>query len=438
VHSLAAPSDRELLEAVRAGDTAAYGSLFERHKDAALRVARRNTPDRHVAEDAVNEAFASVLATIQHGSGPVGVFAPYLISSVTRAVYRMNRRSMRETPVMETDLLDDIVPDPTLTVADFDNEAVRNAFKDLPARWREVLWYLEIEELQPREAAPMLGLSPNATVALHRRAKEGLRLGYLQQHLAKKGPTECRTMAGYIPAYVLGTLRRKHIAALEEHLETCAECKSVLYQLRDMGRLRAAILPILAAVPLIQVYPTEVQQAGSTTGNDDSPTKSVLSSLVGVVLAAGVALTIAGIAELTALVPLPSSSPDTAATAGSPLQTSDLPTAEFDVISHSGPVVTGRIDATVPDTGLRNVRLSLSSAADIVRISHEPKDGWSCSLEGSNIASCTSAQPLPGVFSAHLEMIRPSCPATEQTILAFTVDGNEHLHKSWASPCSSE
>ena len=35
------PSDAELIAAVRGGDQAAYGQLFERHRDAATRLARQ-------------------------------------------------------------------------------------------------------------------------------------------------------------------------------------------------------------------------------------------------------------------------------------------------------------------------------------------------------------------------------------------------------------
>lgn len=147
-------TDGELLEAVRAGNKHAYGVLFSRHRNAALRVASRQTPDRYLAEDAVNEAFAAVLAAIHGGSGPVGVFGPYLFSSVSRAVYRMNHRSMRETPVVDTDIPDVVIPETNPVTGEFDSAAAREAFKGLPARWREVLWYLEIEEMQPATRAP--------------------------------------------------------------------------------------------------------------------------------------------------------------------------------------------------------------------------------------------------------------------------------------------
>jgi RNA polymerase sigma factor (sigma-70 family) len=235
-------TDGELLDAFREGQQDAYGVLFNRYKDTALQVARRQTPDPHLAEDAVNEAFAAILAAIQNGSGPVGFFGPYLFSSVARRAYRMNRRSMREIPVaghQQTHA-------PNFTVADFDTAAVRRAYRSLPQRWQQVLWHLDINAMYPREAAPMLGLSPNAVVALHRRAKDGLRLAFLKQQVNTNN-TECQHMAVHIPAYALGTLRKSLRTTLEAHFDACRACAWVNQQIQDVGgmlpRTHAAVPP---------------------------------------------------------------------------------------------------------------------------------------------------------------------------------------------------
>ena len=52
-----APGDAELISAVRAGDTDAYGELFARHVEAARRLARQLVPAGDV-DDLVSEAFA--------------------------------------------------------------------------------------------------------------------------------------------------------------------------------------------------------------------------------------------------------------------------------------------------------------------------------------------------------------------------------------------
>ena len=55
-----APSDPELIAAVRAGDADAYGVLFERHRLSALALARQIAGPSD-ADDLVSDAFIKVL-----------------------------------------------------------------------------------------------------------------------------------------------------------------------------------------------------------------------------------------------------------------------------------------------------------------------------------------------------------------------------------------
>ena len=58
--SVDAPGDAELISAVRGGDVDAYGALFERHVEAARRLARQLVSAGD-ADDLVSEAFVKVL-----------------------------------------------------------------------------------------------------------------------------------------------------------------------------------------------------------------------------------------------------------------------------------------------------------------------------------------------------------------------------------------
>ena len=77
--------DATLIAAVRDGDTDAYGVLFERHVDAARRLARALAHDGD-ADDLVAEAFAKVLPVLVRGGGPEVAFRPYLLTSPPYAV----------------------------------------------------------------------------------------------------------------------------------------------------------------------------------------------------------------------------------------------------------------------------------------------------------------------------------------------------------------
>lgn len=169
----------------------------------------------------------------------MGIFGPYLTSSVSRAVYRMNRKSMKESPVPDDAMLDSAV---TLSIIDetlFNDTAAMDAFNELPTRWRQVLWYLEIEAMHPREVAPIIGLSSNATVVLHRRAKEGLRLRYLQQQVAVTGAKSCQKFTADIPALTRGNLRQNRSLIVEKHLEGCLKCSEIRSDFEDTVALRS-------------------------------------------------------------------------------------------------------------------------------------------------------------------------------------------------------
>ncbi|MFE4198070.1 sigma-70 family RNA polymerase sigma factor [Paenarthrobacter sp. NPDC056912] len=437
-------SDGELLEAVRAGSDDAYGVLYLRHNDAALRVARRKTPDRHLAEDAVNESFTAVLAAIRRGAGPVGVFSPYLFSSVTRAVYRYSGRSAREAPVNDTEILDGVMPDTSSVVQNFNNNAAREAFKQLPARWREVLWYVEIEEIPPRDAGPMLGLSPNATVALHRRAKAGLRLGYLQQHLAHKDSGECKDMSKDIPAYILGTLRKSRKTQLEDHLQSCEECGTVLMQIKDVGRLRGAILPALALLSLAEVFPDPAATVVTEPPAGQGKLRDILLTSFATVMVVSAA-TLAAVAFVapttdaaTGLAPNPPSVQPNP-TPSAPDHPPDSK-AQFRMLNHNGLEAVATIETPVPLAELPEsvvVKISPGSGSAILAAAPANPEEWACTVDSDGSAGCRSVAGRATTMRLTLTLTRPSCQTSTPLTVVISAPQMAPKQQSWPSPCTS-
>src|SRR3954447_11541421 len=76
------PTDAELIAATRGGDAAAFGQLWDRHVEAARRLARRLAGNPADADDLVSEAFTKVLASLRAGNGPDRAFRAYLLASV--------------------------------------------------------------------------------------------------------------------------------------------------------------------------------------------------------------------------------------------------------------------------------------------------------------------------------------------------------------------
>lgn len=75
-----------------------------------------------------------------------------------------------------------------------EHDFVAEAFATLPLRWQRVLWFVEVEGLKPREAAPLLDVAPSALSALLRRARKGLREAYLVEYLRNSDDGGCESM----------------------------------------------------------------------------------------------------------------------------------------------------------------------------------------------------------------------------------------------------
>ncbi|MBV9847093.1 MAG: sigma-70 family RNA polymerase sigma factor, partial [Kutzneria sp.] len=180
-------SDAELIKSVRAGNTASYGPLYERHVAAANNLARQLTRSPAEADDLVSDAFAKVLVTLRAGRGPDTAFRAYLLTALRHTAYDKTRRDRR------VELTDDVgtvanteavsVAFSDTAVAGLERSLAAKAFARLPERWQAVLWHTEIEGQSPAEVGPLLGLTANGVSALAYRAREGLRQAYLQVHL---------------------------------------------------------------------------------------------------------------------------------------------------------------------------------------------------------------------------------------------------------------
>ena len=181
------PHDQDLVVRAAAGDAAAVAELYLRHAGAAHRAAAAVAPNAHDAADAVSEAFARVLTAMRAGRlGPPVRFRAYLVTASRHAALDLARLADRTRPTGQLEDLDRAAsgPQPLDVVLEAADAAVVGAaFRSLPGRWREVLWLLDVDGLAPRQAARLLGLSPNGTSQLAMRARAALRSRYHQVRL---------------------------------------------------------------------------------------------------------------------------------------------------------------------------------------------------------------------------------------------------------------
>lgn len=256
--SWALASDAELITAVRSGESAAFGVLYERHAGAARAVAHQYSNAAADAEDAVADAFQRVFGTIQGGAGPDVAFRAYLFTVVRRvAMTRIEgTRRVQTTDDMETfeAAFGPVESTEEPTLAGFERSVVSRAYKSLPERWQAVLWYTEVENLTAAEIAPVLGLTANGVAALAYRAREGLRQAYLQQHLATPSSEACTIVNAKLGAYVRGGLAKRETALVESHLDECGDCRALVLELGDVNHgMRAIIAPLVLGAIAIGV-----------------------------------------------------------------------------------------------------------------------------------------------------------------------------------------
>ncbi|GGR71740.1 RNA polymerase sigma factor (sigma-70 family) [Nocardioides luteus] len=232
--TLDAPGDAELITAVRGGDVDAYGALFERHVEAARRLARQLVSAGDV-DDLVSEAFAKVLNVLQRGGGPDLAFRAYLLTSLRRLHVDKIRAASKLTTTDDMTPFDPGVPFEDTAVSGFDNQAAARAFQQLPERWQQVLWHTEVEGQKPAEIAPMLGMSANSVSALAYRAREGLKQAFISMHAQDAVEEACATTRANLGAYIRNGLSKRDSKKVDDHLQDCRPCTAIYLELTEVN-----------------------------------------------------------------------------------------------------------------------------------------------------------------------------------------------------------
>ena len=246
-------TDAELVDGVVAGYDDAFAQLYERHSSAAWRLGQTVTGNADDAADAVAEAFARVLVAVRAGHlDNGGSFRSYLLTATRNAALDNIRKTGRSRPTEQEILaeMESSSPTPAECLSgDAEAALIAEAFRNLPERWRSVLWLTEVEGVATKEAARRLGLSANGAAQLAVRARTGLRDRFLQAHLRKTVDPSCRATVERLGAYVGGGLAPRDLAKVDQHLAGCPSCQIRRKELEDVRvSLRRAALPVPLAL----------------------------------------------------------------------------------------------------------------------------------------------------------------------------------------------
>ena len=252
-------ADADLILRTRSGDGDAFSELWRRHYPSGLAVARSVTSSID-PDDLVQESYARIYQAVLKGGGPNGSFRAYLFTSIRNTAAAWGR-ARRDTAMDELETVAD--PDSTEQASDdaLDRRLTAQAFRSLPTRWQEVLWYSEIEQMKPAAIAPLLGMKAGAVSQLAFRAREGLREAWVQAHLRNTASdSECHWTIEHLGAYALENVSSRDRARIDAHLGDCARCRLVAGEADEVsGRLALVLLPMVLGVAGASGYASMLQ-----------------------------------------------------------------------------------------------------------------------------------------------------------------------------------
>lgn len=231
--------DSQLIVAVRNGNVAAYGELYERHIASARNLARQLSRSTIEADDLVAEAFSKVLHILCAGGGPDSALRPYLLAALRHTAYDTTRKD-RKTQLSGsiTSVVDHAlarVPFNDTVINSLERTFAAKAFARLPERWQAVLWKTEVDGKSPADIAPEFGLTANGVSALAYRAREGLRQAYLQVHLTDSHPKLCQPSVERLGAWTRDGLHAREASQVEAHLAHCRSCSALAEELAEIN-----------------------------------------------------------------------------------------------------------------------------------------------------------------------------------------------------------
>jgi RNA polymerase sigma-70 factor (ECF subfamily) len=188
-----APFDSEL-EALRAGDEAAFQSLIQRYHGPMFRLAMTYVGDRGVAEDVVQEAWLTCLRSLDRfeGRSSLKTWLFGILVNVARSRRRKESRILPFASIFRRDDSDsrrptvdrsrfgsdgmwrngpqswDNLPE-SKVLGDETLQHVRSAIDTLPPKQREVILLRDVAGFDAGEVSSLLGISAaNERVRLHR------------------------------------------------------------------------------------------------------------------------------------------------------------------------------------------------------------------------------------------------------------------------------
>lgn len=155
-------SDDQLMARIADGDRDAFGALYRRRRMDVYRFALHMTASTATADDVTQDVFVTLIHdAARYVPGRSGV-VPWLLGIARNQARRRLDRERRSVPlsdetdasarqfIVETDPLADLARERDL-------DAIRQAMRSLPLRYREILVLCDLQELSYADAAAAVG-----------------------------------------------------------------------------------------------------------------------------------------------------------------------------------------------------------------------------------------------------------------------------------------
>ncbi|HEX6349669.1 MAG TPA: sigma-70 family RNA polymerase sigma factor [Candidatus Dormibacteraeota bacterium] len=231
-------SDIDLVEAFRAGETAAFEELHRRYVGSIYRLVRRKLGDALLAEDIAQETFLKALRNLDRVDESFN-FGGWIHTVARNLCYDELRRRQRDPRELADNLAEDDedamlrLPAPAHAydpvVQSETNELRRQVWlvaQRLPEKYRLVLTLRELQGLSYRRIAQVMKISESAVETLLYRA----RLRFKEEFVTMQGGTDlaCAEVHPLLAPYLAGKLRAAQAEGVRRHLATCVSCSRKL------------------------------------------------------------------------------------------------------------------------------------------------------------------------------------------------------------------
>ena len=168
--------EKILVQRALQSDPECFGELCQRYYDSLVATANSILPDRHLAEDAAQEALTAVCRNLAKLKKPER-FGPWVGAICRNVAKDMLRQQRRQQEPVETDAGSE--PD---CQSDEREAMLDKALQQLPQHLREVIFLRFYNEMSYRQMVKILGVTEQAIDGRLRRAKKKI-----AEYLTKKG-----------------------------------------------------------------------------------------------------------------------------------------------------------------------------------------------------------------------------------------------------------